>query len=992
MTVGRDALGLTDEIRAPNGARTRYVNDDFGRTLVVSSPDSGTVTRSYDLAGRVIGSTDSHGNRATYAYDAAGRIARQTILKAGNGKPVTTTWRWQGSDLLAIDHPAQSERYTYDANHRLLAKTVTLHRAGAEPIVSRTSYEYDADGQPRSITLADGSVIEYKRNAQNALVALERHRVRTSWLRWLLPSQTLVSKIERDQVDISAFEYGNGVQARYQRSPEGTLARIVYRRAQDPAPGTVVTSAGIERLLGIAPAHAAMAPATAAQPVNVLGLPREPNSLFDSRYLWDVQGNLLGVRGNDETRDYAYDARDRLIVEARTRTTSGLRQVSQEGPAIDARYFYDASGNRLLAQQPAAGVDAATVRTAYQPGANRRSSEAGGAQPIRYDASGLPLSIGKRAFEWDALGKLTAVREDGKDVAAYSYNHRGERIAKTAAGDTRHFLYTGRKVAAELDAHGRVTREYLYLADKPVAIIDHADGVQPESGERSGTGQAWHDIGLVFKSWLGNAREAVAYLHTNHLGAPEVATDAAAKPVWVAQYSGFGVIAVSHNQDAFVQPLRLPGQYEDGETGLYYNDHRYYDPREGRYLSPDPLGLRADINSYAYVSNNPLRYIDPEGLVLFAFDGTGNTRDDAWLAANGGSRSNVSQFFDRYQDGPKYYISGVGTVDTSDAARPIRPGDFVPWYNVLPNETADMAFNYSGNARIVRMEEYFNNAADTAADDDVMEIDIVGFSRGAAQARDFSNRIAARTTDGWYKYTVKGANGEDIVKCQKVNFRFLGLWDTVLSTNSGPAYNLAIPAQFAHVSHAVALNEFRGQSVRDLPGGRFGAFPLESIGGAPTPDGKVRIERGFLGAHADIGGGFGAGENQLAQVAMEWMVKQAATAGVKVDDAPRTVIATTVLHDKSNNQNTPDGVPTQEDREVRYRDGTRTTQRQMDGVGMKFSDTGQFISYRPGTVNGSGNTVRGPVPGFGTGTVDMKGYLKWLKENGYDLNLTVQGP
>ena len=1002
MTVGRDVLGLTDRIGAPNGALTRYVNDDFGRTLVIASPDSGTVTRSYDLADRVVASTDSHGNRASYAYDAAGRIVRQSIAGAGSAKPVVTTWEWRGKDLLAIEHPAQSERYRYDAQHRLLSKTVILHRAGAAPVVSRTSYDYHPDGQPRSITLADGSIIEYKRNAQHALVALERHRVRTSWLRWLLPSQTLASNIERDRVDVSAFEYGNGVQARFQRSPEGTLARIVYRLPQERASGKVLAHAAADLLPGVAPANAAAASAAAKEPVQALALPRETNSLLDHRYLWDVQGNLLAIRGNGDARDFAYDARDRLVVEARTGAGPDVRQVAFDAASTAARYFYDASGNRVLGQQEAELADTAgaagsvlgpTVRTAYVAGANRKLADSALAEPIRYDTSGLPLSIGRRSFEWDALGKLTAVRQDGKPLAAYRYNHRGERVAKTAGAGTRHFLYTGRKVAAEIDARGQVTRQYLYLGGKPFAIIDHADSVLPDAEERSATGQAWHDIGLVFKAWFGNARETLAYLHLNHLGAPEAATDAQAKPVWLARYSGFGMVAVSHKGDGFVQPLRLPGQYEDSETGLYYNDHRYYDPRAGRYLSPDPLGLQADINSYAYVSNNPLRYVDPEGLVLFAFDGTGNSMNTNWLESEGSSLSNVALFFERYRERSRY-VSGVGTEDVSDQTRPIRPRDYVPLLGRIAPVKADMAFNYSGVARIERMEEYFNAEADFLEnDEEVMNIDIIGFSRGAAQAREFANRIAARTTpDGWYQYTVPGpSGGANVTRCQKVNFRFLGLWDTVLSTNNGPAYNLGIPEQFAHVAHAVALNEFRGQTGRWVSGSWLGAFPLESIEGGPATEGKVRIERGFLGSHSDIGGGYGATENQLAQVALEWMIKQAVTAGVAIDDAPRTIIANPIVHDKSNNQNQLNGRPTGEDRDVHYRDGRVVKQRQMVLHGLKFSDTEQFITYRPSVADENGNLVRTTVPGAGTGTVDMAGYLAWLRNNGYDLNLTVQG-
>lgn len=60
--------------------------------------------------------------------------------------------------------------------------------------------------------------------------------------------------------------------------------------------------------------------------------------------------------------------------------------------------------------------------------------------------------------------------------------------------------------------------------------------------------------------------------------------------------------------------LRYAGMYADGETGLHYNWNRYYDPRIGRYISSDPIGLAGGLNTYSYVRNNPLRYIDPWGL------------------------------------------------------------------------------------------------------------------------------------------------------------------------------------------------------------------------------------------------------------------------------------------------------------------------------------------------------------------------------------------
>jgi RHS repeat-associated protein len=59
--------------------------------------------------------------------------------------------------------------------------------------------------------------------------------------------------------------------------------------------------------------------------------------------------------------------------------------------------------------------------------------------------------------------------------------------------------------------------------------------------------------------------------------------------------------------------LRYPGQYYDEETGWRFNGFRYYDPDTGRFLEPDPIGLRGGLNQYAYPAN-PLRDLDRDGL------------------------------------------------------------------------------------------------------------------------------------------------------------------------------------------------------------------------------------------------------------------------------------------------------------------------------------------------------------------------------------------
>jgi len=64
--------------------------------------------------------------------------------------------------------------------------------------------------------------------------------------------------------------------------------------------------------------------------------------------------------------------------------------------------------------------------------------------------------------------------------------------------------------------------------------------------------------------------------------------------------------------DSDPQSLRMQGQYEDAETGLYYNTFRYYDPEIGRFISEDPIGLSGGFNLYQFAPNAN-SWIDPWG-------------------------------------------------------------------------------------------------------------------------------------------------------------------------------------------------------------------------------------------------------------------------------------------------------------------------------------------------------------------------------------------
>jgi RHS repeat-associated protein len=70
----------------------------------------------------------------------------------------------------------------------------------------------------------------------------------------------------------------------------------------------------------------------------------------------------------------------------------------------------------------------------------------------------------------------------------------------------------------------------------------------------------------------------------------------------------------------FAFNLRFPGQYFDAETGKHYNYYRdNYDPSIGRYGQSDPIGLLAGLNTYGYVSADPLALFDELGLAQCSY-------------------------------------------------------------------------------------------------------------------------------------------------------------------------------------------------------------------------------------------------------------------------------------------------------------------------------------------------------------------------------------
>ncbi|WP_256588658.1 RHS repeat domain-containing protein, partial [Pseudomonas sp. HMWF021] len=190
-------------------------------------------------------------------------------------------------------------------------------------------------------------------------------------------------------------------------------------------------------------------------------------------------------------------------------------------------------------------------------------------------------------YRYDCQHRLIGLtRPDGK-TATYQYDAFGRRIRKTVDGLSTEFFWQGDHLVAE--SSKAQYRSYVYEPGtfRPLALLDGK----------------------------GPKRACPFYYQLDHLGTPQELTDYSGEIVWSAQYDAYGKVAAITlaGEDYLDQPLRFQGQYFDAESGLHNNRHRYYDPRLGRYLTPDPIKLAGGLNQYQYVPN-PTGWVDPLGL------------------------------------------------------------------------------------------------------------------------------------------------------------------------------------------------------------------------------------------------------------------------------------------------------------------------------------------------------------------------------------------
>jgi len=186
----------------------------------------------------------------------------------------------------------------------------------------------------------------------------------------------------------------------------------------------------------------------------------------------------------------------------------------------------------------------------------------------------------------DAVGTFTLPAHSR--TSEFKYDSSGSRVMKTVSGDsasTSFFLGEG----FEIDVDEECERKSIFAGDLRLLTVE----IDVNSGE-----------------------EKIRFLHPDHLGSSSVVTDEEGSEIFHSEFGPYG--EVTRTDGASPSSFGFTDQEHD-PSGLIYMNARYYDPLSGRFTSPDevvqdPFDPQF-LNRYTYVRNNPVKFVDPSGLV-----------------------------------------------------------------------------------------------------------------------------------------------------------------------------------------------------------------------------------------------------------------------------------------------------------------------------------------------------------------------------------------
>ena len=290
------------------------------------------------------------------------------------------------------------------------------------------------------------------------------------------------------------------------------------------------------------------------------------------RYDYDAFGSLSAAVYGDGSRQWRNPDLMGNVYDSPDRTDKSYARSGQLHEDRKWRYYYDSHGNLVLKtmrrKEPLRNAEARDEFLAWQSG--------------------------DYAYTWQGNGMLRSVtRPDGKTIM-FRYDALGRRIEKVFDGRVYRYLWDGDVILHEWD---------YAEADRPNTVVTETGEVtldRPEPVENLITWVYDSDSYVPTAKIVGERHYSII---SDYIGRPVQAYDDNGNIVWQADYDIYGDLRNIKGLRDFI-PFRQLGQYEDDETGLYYNRFRYYDPRIGNYISQDPIRLAGgNPTLYGYVED-----------------------------------------------------------------------------------------------------------------------------------------------------------------------------------------------------------------------------------------------------------------------------------------------------------------------------------------------------------------------------------------------------
>ena len=532
-----------------NGLKTVFNRDRHGRLSSLVSPGGRTTLFSYTDFGENTKQENANWGFRSYDYNSVGNLTQATT-------------------------PLRSEVYDYDKANRLTQETFTS-TDNTQPALT-TTYFYDEAQSANSI-------------GRLSRVTNDVSRYRFDYNSW---GDIIETAIQFDnQVSLSdrklgytydenrrlkQLRYPNGTTIDYIRDTQGRVSEIRHNdsiviQQNHTAGGQFPTTIKYES--GLITERQFDDQGRTERVVLADNSDEQGITLWRQDYRYNSAQNIdriltSGNTNGNGTEEFKYDSAQRLIEEQRNGTTLYT-------------YDYNTLSNRLSTSN-----NGDTITYRYISGTDRLSAllnnDGSVLSHYDYDNDGNVTRADNQQFIYDAAGRMTRVEQNGQTIARYSYDSRGRRIEKHTDSGSIFFIYDHRdRLLEEQDTQGNTLRQYIYS-----------------------------DSNELLALYLGTT-QSLYFVHSDHQGTPRLITDEQQQVVWSAEKNAFGITTITTAKIDF--PIRVSNQYYDHETGLHYNQQRYYDPKIGRYLRNDPIGLEGGHNPYNYAFSNPLKYVDWDG-------------------------------------------------------------------------------------------------------------------------------------------------------------------------------------------------------------------------------------------------------------------------------------------------------------------------------------------------------------------------------------------